>query len=253
MQGQHDGLVERGRAPRRCARGSAATVFDCRWNVASRKPPGSSSRDGRVGGTRGSGRRDQPRHVDHHVADHVHPPRDALPLEVDDRGLRRAQEQRREGVRDDAVHLLGHAAVEAAQTRLDVGDRQLLLGCGERGGERRVRVAVDHDAVGPLLADRTLDADEDRPGHLGVAAGADVQADLRARPARAPRRRSQRARGRSAGPVSSEISSTTPASAACSGAALMNCGRFPVIERMRTGRTVARARRRRTSISPPGG
>ena len=58
--------------------------------------------------------------------------------------------QRREVVGHDPVELLGHPPVEAAQAGLDVRDRDAELRRGQGAGERRVRVAVDEDGVGPL-------------------------------------------------------------------------------------------------------
>ncbi len=61
---------------------------------------------------------------------------------------RRGEQQRRQVVGHHAVDLLGHAAVERAQARLDVGDRHVQLGRGERSGQRGVRVAVDEHPSG---------------------------------------------------------------------------------------------------------
>ena len=65
------------------------------------------------------------------------------------------------------VQLLGHRRVEAAQSGLDVGDRDREL-CGrECCGDRRVDVAGDDDEVGLLALEETGDSAEDQRGLLG--------------------------------------------------------------------------------------
>ena len=133
----------------------------------------------RVGRTRARDGPEHAREVDHHVADQLDAARDALGREVRDRGLRRAEEQPREAVADDAVDLLGHAHVERAQARFDVRERQPELRGDERSRERRVGVAVHEHRVGAQLEGRALDADQHRRGLLGVRARADLEPDVR--------------------------------------------------------------------------
>ena len=67
------------------------------------------------------------------------------------------EEELGEVVGDDPVDLLGHRAVEAAQPRLDVADRDPELRGAERRRERRVDVAGDEHEVGPLVAQHGLE------------------------------------------------------------------------------------------------
>ena len=71
----------------------------------------------------------------------------------------------------DAVALLGHREVEAAQPGLDVGDGDLFAR-GMRAGEGRVRVAVDEHPVGPLRLDHLAD----RRRHRSRVGGAQIEA-----------------------------------------------------------------------------
>ncbi len=73
------------------------------------------------------------------------------------RALVRAEKHRGELVGLDAVALLGHREVAAAQAGLDVRQRQVERGRGKGAGERRVGIAVDEHPVGPLLAQASLD------------------------------------------------------------------------------------------------
>ena len=59
------------------------------------------------------------------------------------------QEQRRQVVGDDAVALLGHRPVVAAQAGLDVADADAVLGRGDRAGECRVDVSCHDDELRP--------------------------------------------------------------------------------------------------------
>ena len=81
------------------------------------------------------------------------------------------QQDVREVVRQLAVVLLRHRLVEAAQSRLEMGDRDVELDGGERGGERRVDVARDDDEVGRLVEQELLDRDERPRRLLAVRAG----------------------------------------------------------------------------------
>ena len=82
---------------------------------------------------------------------------DALGAEVRERLVRVGEEQIGELVGDDAVDLLGHRAVEAAQPRLEVGDRDPELGGDERRGERRVHVAGNDHEVRALASRHGLE------------------------------------------------------------------------------------------------
>ena len=104
--------------------------------------------------------------VDHRVADEVHALLgNPLGAQVLDRLVAVQEEVVGEPVGDDPVDLLGHRAVEAAQPRLDVGERHQRLGGDQRSGQGRVDVAGDDHQVGPLGLDQRLEA-LDHPGGL---------------------------------------------------------------------------------------
>ena len=98
------------------------------------------------------------------------------------------EEEVRDLVGEDAVDLLRHGAVEAAQPGLDMGDRDAELRRDERGGQRRVDVA-GHEARGRARSpsDR-LERSMTRAVCSRVRAGADP-AGGRAAACRARRRR----------------------------------------------------------------
>ena len=97
---------------------------------------------------------------------------------VDALGARHEQ-QRAQLVRQAPVDLLGHRVVEAPQSRLDVGDRDPELGRDERGGERRVHVAVDDDERGLEVQEHRLESDHQRGGLRRLRPRADAQIDVR--------------------------------------------------------------------------
>ena len=101
------------------------------------------------------------------------------------------EEQVGDRVGDDAVDLLGHRAVEAAQARLDVADRDAELRGHERGGERRVDVAGHEHDVGLGVERDRLEALHHARRLLARASPSRRRACGRARRRRAPRRRSR--------------------------------------------------------------
>ena len=86
-------------------------------------------------------------------------------------------------VREHAVELLRHRAVERTHAGLDVRDRDARLRRGQRAGQCGVRVAVDQDAVRPALGEQRGDRREHPRGLLGVRPAVDAQLQLRARDA----------------------------------------------------------------------
>jgi hypothetical protein len=120
--------------------------------------------------------------VDHRVAADV----DALvgnALAAQDvpRVLGRREQVIGQVVREDAVDLLGHAAIVGSQTRLDVPDADAHLVRGERGSEHRVRVALDEHDVGLGLGEDRLHAAHDRADLVRLRARADGQVLVRRR------------------------------------------------------------------------
>ena len=81
-------------------------------------------------------------------------------------------------VGDQPVRLLGHAPVEAAQARLDVGERQVQLRRGERRCQRRVGVAVGQHEVRPALEHRGLERLQHARRLAAVAARADAEIEV---------------------------------------------------------------------------
>ena len=81
----------------------------------------------------------------------------------------------------EAVRLLGHPPVEAAQTGLDVRNRHVQLRRGERRGERRVGVAVGEHHVRPVLEDRRLERLQHAGGLPSMRSGADAEVEVRLR------------------------------------------------------------------------
>ena len=75
----------------------------------------------------------------------------------------------------DAIDLLGHAAVEAPEPGLHVGHGQMELGRRQRAGQGRVRVAVDDDGVGRLLLEHALDRRQHGARLGAVEAAADPE------------------------------------------------------------------------------
>ena len=122
-------------------------------------------------------RLEDPGRVGHHIADDLDPAGDAFTGEHVARPLVRAEEQLRALVCLDPVPLLGHGEVTAAETCLDVGERQAELLRGERPRQRRVRVAVDQHPVGLLGAE----ALHDRRSHHVRVGRAQVEPVLRLR------------------------------------------------------------------------
>jgi hypothetical protein len=80
------------------------------------------------------------------------------------------EQQIRDRVGENAVHLFGHRAIERAQAGLDVREAQVHLRGDERTGEGRVDVASDDDDVGAVFHPQVFEGDHDGGGLLGVRA-----------------------------------------------------------------------------------
>ena len=172
-------------------------------------------------------------------------------------------------VGDDPVDLLRHRAVEAAQARLDVADREPEPLGAERRGEGRVDVARDQDEVRRLVAQDGLEALDHPRGLLRVRPRADAEHVVGLRAPRARRRRSPTSPGRSAGRCGRSPSCASPKrarAAAITGAILTKFGRVPSTWTMRIrlaevlgglGHGLRRARRscaassKSAAVSPP--
>ena len=114
--------------------------------------------------------------VDHRVADEVDlVPGDVLALEVADRLFGMHIELVGDRVGEDPVDLLGHGAVVAAQTGLDVADGDAQLHGGQCGGHGRVHVPGHHHQVGRVRDQQRFEAFHHLGGLLGVGAGADLE------------------------------------------------------------------------------
>ena len=108
------------------------------------------------------------------LSNHGIPP-NALGGEVVHSDLAGAEKQGGKLVRHDPVDLFGHAAVEAAQARLHVGDGDVEFGRGKRAGQRGVGVAVDQNPVGFFVDEDFLDSGEHLSCLRAVRPGTDGQ------------------------------------------------------------------------------
>ena len=114
--------------------------------------------------------------VDHRVADEVDAlGLDAFPAQVLDRIVRVGEQEVGELVRDDAVDLLRHRAVEAPQARLDVRVGDAELDEDERRRERRVDVARHEREVGWICGHDRLEPLHRAGRLLRVRARSDVE------------------------------------------------------------------------------
>jgi hypothetical protein len=104
--------------------------------------------------------------------------RDALALEVVHARALGDEEHVGDRVGQDAVDLLRHGAVEAAQAGLDVHQRHLELGRHQPAGDGRVHVADDEHGVRPLFQHDRLETLHDHRGLGGVGAAADLEVDV---------------------------------------------------------------------------
>lgn len=115
-------------------------------------------------------------HVIHHVA-HLHDAACgiALALQVGGGCLRGGEQPARDAVGEDAVDLLGHGHVEAAQPGFDMRHGDVQLGGGQRAGQGGIGVAIDQHGIGALVLQHFFDLDQHAPGHGAVAAAVNVQ------------------------------------------------------------------------------
>lgn len=115
-------------------------------------------------------------HVVHHIA-HLH---DlvcgiALALQIGGGCLRGCEQPLGDAVGQDAVDLLRHCHVEAAQARFDVRHRDVQLGGGQRACQGGVGVAIDQHHIGLFLQQHFFNGFQHAPGHRAMGAAMDVQ------------------------------------------------------------------------------
>ncbi len=125
--------------------------------------------------------------VDHGVAGDVDAiAGDAFAEQQAARTLGRREQPVGEMVGQDAIDLLGHGAIVAAQPGFDVTDRNPQLVRGQGAGEHRVGVAFDQHDVGPPLAQDRLHAEHDASDLVRLSARTDFEIDVRAPAGPAP-------------------------------------------------------------------
>ena len=129
---------------------------------------------------RGAGLLSEPEErVDHHVADVMDAlARDPFPQQVLDGGRLRGEAVVGQRVGHDAVDLFGHAAVEAAQPGLDVGQGQRHLVGDEAGGDRRRDVTHHHHEIRAGVGQHRGQAHHDLGGLGDDRAGVDPEVDV---------------------------------------------------------------------------
>ncbi len=169
-------------------------------------------------------RGEDPARVGHHVADDVDPPEDAFAPRASARAVVRAEEEPGEAVGLDPVVLLGHREVAAAEPGLDVrernrrvspphGRRRRSSSCRRRRGRGRALRRAIRSAIAGC-----------------ICAVSEVWRSSRYRGSARPSwsKKTCDMTWNQCCPVCSTTSSIPASrSAAESGAALMNCGRFP--------------------------
>ena len=122
--------------------------------------------------------RDARREILHQVADELHPIAQSLGGKIRDGRGRRGEKPARETVGHQAIDLLGHLPVEAAQAGLDVRDGDAQLHGSEGSRQRGVRIAIDQHGVGPFGDQDWLEARKHCGGLNSMRATADAQAPV---------------------------------------------------------------------------
>jgi len=91
--------------------------------------------------------------------------------EVRDAARLRREQEVAQRIDDDAVHLLRHRGVEAAQACLDMRDRNPEGGRGKRPRGAGIDVADDHDQIGPEPSEHLLEVGQHPPDLCRLPAG----------------------------------------------------------------------------------
>jgi len=94
------------------------------------------------------------------------------------RGLGRTKEIARDAIGEDAVDLLRHAAIEAAQARLDVGHCDVQLGGGQSPGQGGIGVAVDQHQIRFLCVQQSFDGHQHLRSLFAVRSGTNLQVHI---------------------------------------------------------------------------
>ena len=130
---------------------------------------------GRDAAFEGPGQRPAQR-IDHHIADEIDALREhALRQQVAGRIPGRDEQQIGQPISHDAVDLLGHGPIAAAQPRFHVPDAQAELCRDQSGRQRGIHVAVDEDDVGTQLHEQWLKPLHHRRRLRRVRAGSDPE------------------------------------------------------------------------------
>ncbi len=117
--------------------------------------------------------------IDHDIADAMNfLRRDAFASQVLVGVFRGREEKIRQTVGDDAIHFLGHSAVEGAQAGFDVGELDRQFGADQGGGDGGVDVPVNENDVGLAIEQNGLEAGHNVGGLAGMGSGADAEIDV---------------------------------------------------------------------------
>ena len=119
--------------------------------------------------------------VDHRVADREDARfRDrSLGEQVDARLGRVGEQEVGDRVSDHPVDLLGHRAIEAPQTRLDVSDSNSKFRAHQSSCDSRVYVTINHHEIRRVLLNYRFKARHNLSGLLRVASGTNLQVEVR--------------------------------------------------------------------------
>src|SRR5579883_598430 len=82
---------------------------------------------------------------------------------------------------DNTIDLLGHLAVETAQTRLDMRERNMQFCRRQRSRERGIGIAKDDHPIWPLIKQHLLDSFEHAPRLCAMRTGTTAKMIVRLR------------------------------------------------------------------------
>jgi hypothetical protein len=85
--------------------------------------------------------------IEHGIAHPMHALRDVFRRKIAYGRIRGAEQQGCAVVRQHAVVLLRHAAVEGAQAGLDMGNGDVQFAGRQRAGQGRIRIAIDQQKI----------------------------------------------------------------------------------------------------------